>query len=258
MKFDNVPRPPAPKPLYEAFLKDAELSNQEGTVFRNPTGTFYLDTGLMHSLQNDEKLRTVPRHIQAILRTNRTKLVPGQCLRVSQTDEFTPLWGGRQPGSHGDVDDDTFLYIAENRTIHYGVKYYVSYLGLVVSSLHRWMTRKKAVKHLNAGTGVVIGYLAYKNKHGRIIRLWCVVNYNLLLAGLNPENYRYVNVADEDCSDTRYKVAVAAFIAGAYDGVRPSTDPVVHHMGDRFNNNKELLIWMTQQENMLKENRTPG
>lgn len=257
-KYHNAPKPHAPDSVYKPFLNDAGVSNREGTVFRNQTGSYYLATGLFHRLVYEGKIRKVPRIIQAMLATKKTKLLPGQCLRVSQNGEFVPLWGGPSSGPHGIKDEGTFVYIADDNSIHYPVVYFASYLGFVVSCIRTWMKRKTAVKYLNAGTGDVIGFRSFKNKAKRTICRWLVVNFKLLRAAPNTENYRYINLSDEDCSNTRYLAAVAGLLAAAYFGARPTTLHIVHHIKDRFNNNLKLLKWLTHQENMLKENITSG
>ncbi len=91
------------------------------------------------------------------------------------------------------------------------------------------------------------------------IKRHCVMRcYKLLLAAPNPENYRHVNLSDEVCSNTRYKCSLAGLIAATFVGCRPSNNHVIHNILNRFSNNLAHLKWITQSENMLKENITPG
>ncbi|GAX20255.1 hypothetical protein FisN_6Hu206 [Fistulifera solaris] len=260
VRFDGVPLQYADPAVMQDFWELIRLSNQESTAYHSDDDGYYLPIGVPNKLFQEGSLGKVPRFIQAMLATKKTVLAYEECLRVAQNSGFVPMPQGQTRGFFGSMADGTQVYMAPNYLPHLPVVYFVSRAGFVLACHRQWVTTATAKDYLNKGIGEVIGRRSWKRGKQPRKDSWLVRSYKLMLAAPNPENYRYVNLSDEDCSkgNTRFKCSVAALIAATFHGPRPSPNHVVHHKGDRCNNNLDLLEWITQHENMLLANRTPG
>lgn len=257
VKLDSLPKKYASQSVVDNFLKSIKKSNDEGLAFENMTDDYYLPCDLVNSLLEMKNLEKVPRRIQGMIATNKTTLAKEQYLKVCQNPEFVPIPSERSPGLHGNKDNGTQVKVCKNKSIRFSAVYYASLWGFVVSCVRFLMTPTTAIAYKNSGRGEVIGFMS------RIVGVkrrnrWLVRCYKLLLSVPDNLHYRHVNLSDEECNSTHYKCSVAALIAATFHGSRPSTDHIVHHMGNRFNNNAEYLEWITQCENMIKQNRTEG
>ncbi|GAX17439.1 hypothetical protein FisN_5Hu087 [Fistulifera solaris] len=158
-----------------------------------------MQLAIVNSLFRDSSLVKVPRFIQAALRTKKTTLTLEQCLRVAQNPDFTPVWEGQKKGRFGDKEKRTRVYVANNWLPLLPVVYYVNLAGFVVACHRRWVSTEKATEYLNKGTGEVIGHRSWKSG-GTRVDSWMVRSYKLLLSAPDPDNYRFVNLSDEDCN----------------------------------------------------------
>jgi hypothetical protein len=260
IRFDNCPPPQYMDEVGMAeFWELIRTATMEGSAFHadDEGKEYYMQLAIVNSLFRDSSLVKVPRFIQAALRTKKTTLTLEQCLRVAQNPDFTPVWEGQKKGRFGDKEKRTRVYVANNWLPLLPVVYYVNLAGFVVACHRRWVSTEKATEYLNKGTGEVIGHRSWKSG-GTRVDSWMVRSYKLLLSAPDPDNYRFVNLSDEDCNGTRYKCSVAGLVAVSHFGARPSVNHVVHHKGRRWDNRVDLLEWVTQRENMLLMNRTPG
>jgi len=186
-----------------------------------------------------------------------------QYLRVGTNPNFFPLDGIKTNGIHGSADNGTNYTISGGR-ICYPTVYYASEDGFIVSCRRGWAHCSPAKKDLLDGTGDIlarrskprrakIGDKTYDTFHHEYL----VRKYRVLKTTLDHiTGYRRVCLSDECCGCVAKYMSQAAIILTIFMGPRPDNN-IPQHDGEVWDDSLEMLRWITNEDNRLKENLDP-
>ncbi|GAX15043.1 hypothetical protein FisN_12Lu391 [Fistulifera solaris] len=144
---NNIPVECAPFWKMVDFLIMIKESNIEGTGFQMEGGEYYLSADIAMALLRSGELKRLPRNIQAILATKRTKLTAEQCLQVAQYHGFVCFPENTTRGIHGDMNKSKHVVIDKRGKGNLAVVYYGCKHGFFIAFHRDWLKPKTAKRY---------------------------------------------------------------------------------------------------------------